>query len=162
MRRGPGAAAALATAVVTAGVVLAACGSGSPSASPASIGPADEVTVAQLGSLGTVLVDGQGYTLYAYAPDNHSGTSHCTSICPVLWPPLTLAAGTTAPMAGPGIDRSLLGTTTRPGGAVQVTYGGWPLYRWTGDASPGAHTGQGLYNAGGYWYVVRPDGSVER
>lgn len=161
MSRGRASAARCATVLVAAALVLAACGSSS-TARPSSAGPADEVTVAHLGSLGTVLVDGQGYTLYAYAPDDHSGTSRCTGVCPAAWPPLTLPAGTREPVAGPGVQRSLLGTTVRAGGAIQVTYGGWPLYRWSGDTQPGSHTGQGIYNAGGYWYVVQPDGSVRR
>ncbi|MDA8280253.1 MAG: hypothetical protein M0Z63_07530 [Actinomycetota bacterium] len=157
MRRGSAAA-----AVVAAGALVAACGSSPAHPAPSAVGPADEITAATVGSLGTVLVDGQGYTLYAYAPDAHGGRSRCTGVCPAVWPPVTLAPGTAAPIAGPGVDRALLATTIRPGGGVQVTYGGWPLYRWTGDSAPGAHTGQDIFNAGGYWYVVRPDGHVVR
>jgi len=42
---------------------------------------------------------------------------------------------------------------------VQVTYNGWPLYTWTGDAQAGQATGQGIYNLGGLWYVISPDGN---
>jgi predicted lipoprotein with Yx(FWY)xxD motif len=53
---------------------------------------------------------------------------------------------------------SLLGTTRRNDGALQVTYAGWPLYSFIYDANPGDATGQGLNNLGGLWYVLSPGG----
>ena len=57
---------------------------------------------------------------------------------------------------------TLLGTTARADGGIQVTYAGWPLYLWPDDVSPGQATGQGLNNVGGLWYVVSPDGTPIR
>lgn len=110
--------------------------------------------------LGPVLVDGNGITLYVFAPDNQSGTSTCYGACANGWPPLLLPKGTTAPVAGKGVSTSLLGTTTRSDGTVQVTYNRWPLYLWVGDSQPGQATGQGLNNLGGLWYVLNPSGTV--
>ncbi len=55
---------------------------------------------------------------------------------------------------------SLLGTTHRTDGTVQVTYNKWPLYLWVGDSQPGQATGQALNNLGGLWYVLSPDGKA--
>jgi len=60
-------------------------------------------------------------------------------------------------VAGDGVDAALLGTTTREDGAVQVTYGGWPLYFFAGDAAAGDVTGQGVNDV---WFVVAPDGAM--
>jgi predicted lipoprotein with Yx(FWY)xxD motif len=121
-------------------------------------GPVDEVKVIGVNGLGTVLADGQGLTLYMFANDRRGKPSRCYQICAVQWPPLVLAAGTSRPIAGPGVRASLLGTTPRTDGTTQVTYNGWPLYLWPPDRVPGKATGQALTNAGGRWYVLHPDG----
>lgn len=118
-----------------------------------------EVTTASVTGLGTILVNGEGFTLYMFEPDKRSGKSDCYGQCENLWPPLVLVDGIKAPLAGPGAEASLLGTTTVPtGGLEQITYNGWPLYLWHGDSKPGQVTGQGLNNAGGLWYVLNPNG----
>jgi predicted lipoprotein with Yx(FWY)xxD motif len=136
---------------------LAGCGGG-PSTAPRAVGPAYEVTAAQVGGVGTVLVDGKGFTLYLFVPDDHSSHSRCTGICAAAWPPLTLPQGVASALAGHGVRSSLLGTTLRSDGTRQVTYDGWPLYRYAIDAAPGQDAGQGLNNLGGLWYVVSPRG----
>jgi len=110
--------------------------------------------------LGTVLVDGQGMTLYLFVPDKQSGVSTCYGSCAQGWPPLVLPTGVTAPVAGGGARSSLLGTSHRSDGTVQVTYNKWPLYTWVGDSVPGQATGQGIDNLGGLWYVLSPSGST--
>ena len=154
--RYPGAAQLL-LACALAVIACAAC-SGATTHVPTN-GPADEVTSGQIGGLGSLLVNGSGRTLYLYEPDNRSSHSTCSGPCAIGWPPLLLPKGVTSAQAGPGISASLLGVTTRADGSVQVTYNGWPLYRWANDTGPGQATGQGLYNLGGLWYVVSPNGS---
>ncbi len=122
-------------------------------------GPSYEITTRRIDGLGTVLVNGKGLTLYLFLPDHHSSHSTCSGICAAAWPPLLLPSGRSAPLAAGRIDRSLLGTTIRNDGGVQITYNGWPLYRWPNDTSPGDATGQGLNNLGGLWYVVSPQGN---
>ena len=167
-----------------ASLVLAACGSSpraassststppvasaptttstSPRASSqtSSTGPTPyyEVTVGQVKGLGSVLVDGQGFTLYLFVPDRQSGSSTCYGSCAQGWPPLLLPAGVTTPVAGPGVSASLLGTTRRQDGTTEVTYDKWPLYTYVTDSQPGQATGQGVDNLGGLWYVVSPQG----
>jgi len=118
-----------------------------------------EVTTGKVSGLGTVVVDGQGITLYMFATDVRGEPSRCYDICAVQWPPVVLPAGVTRPVAGPGIDAALLGSASRVEGTTQVTYNGWPLYVWPPDKGPGEATGQALTNAGGHWYVLSPSGT---
>ena len=104
------------------------------------------------------MVDGQGFTLYLFVPDNQSGKSTCYGQCAGGWPPLVLPADVTTAIAGTGVNASLLGKTARTDGSVQVTYNGWPLYTWVGDSTPGQATGQGIDSLGGLWYVLSPSG----
>jgi len=145
-------------------VLLAACGTPAPTGpNPAAVhGPPYRISAAQVGGLGRVLVDGNGFTLYLFVPDGHSSRSTCTGVCAVAWPPLLLPTGVTEPIAGSGVKPSLLGTTKRSEGTVQITYHGWPLYRWSNDSGPGQATGQGLNNLGGLWFVVDPAGNPVR
>ncbi len=136
---------------------LAACGSKGASARLFS-GPVYEVGSGQVSGLGSVLVDGQGFTLYLYEPDARSGHSRCSGPCAVEWSPLTLPAGVKSPLAGPGVDAPKLSSTHRSDGTIQVTYGDWPLYTWAQDTVPGQATGEGLNNLGGLWYVLDSSG----
>ena len=156
--------AALAVAV-SVGVLAAACSNGTSVSSPFSTstpvldhGPEYEIMTGKVEGLGTILVDGQGLTVYMYATDVQGQPSRCYNICAVQWPPVVLKPGVTSPVAGPGIDNALLGTTSRTDGTTQVTYNGWPLYLWPPDRAPGKATGQALTNAGGLWYVLSPAG----
>jgi len=117
-----------------------------------------EVSTGTVTGLGKVLVDGQGLTLYLFVPDKQSGNSTCYGRCAQGWPPLLLPSGVSAPLAGSGVQSSLLGTTKRTDGTTQVTYNKWPLYLWVGDSQPGQATGQGLNNLGGLWYVLSSQG----
>jgi predicted lipoprotein with Yx(FWY)xxD motif len=109
--------------------------------------------------LGEIITDGSGFTLYMYGPDQR-GLSQCYGFCAQQWPPLVLPRGVTRPKAGPGVRASLLGTVRRANGELQETYGGWPLYLWIGDSSPGQATGQA--DDMGLWYVLSVAGSVDR
>jgi len=99
--------------------------------------------------LGTILVDGDGMTLYLFTNDS-PGVSTCEGACLAAWPPLL-----GRPQAGAGADDSLLGSLTRTDGTPQVTYNGWPLYYWAQDAAPGDTNGQGVNDV---WWVVSPEG----
>lgn len=107
-----------------------------------------EVTTSDA-ELGTVLVDGDGMTLYLFDNDT-PGTSNCSGDCAANWPPLTGDV-----TAGEGVDESLLGTTERDDGTLQVTYADQPLYYFAGDQAAGDLNGQAV---GGIWWVVGPDG----
>ena len=98
--------------------------------------------------LGEVLADGEGMVLYLFDPDE-AAQSTCYDDCASSWPPLAGSAE-----AGDGVDGSLIGTTERTDGEMQVTYGGWPLYYFSGDAAPGDVNGQGLQDV---WWLVSPE-----
>lgn len=133
---------------VAALATLAGCGS-KPVTPPT-------VKTATIGGLGTILVNGQGHTLYMFVPDARRSVT-CTGTCAGIWPPLKTAPGKTA-KAGPGVQASLLGTDPS-GTSTVVTYDKWPLYTYAADINPGDVVGQALDLNGGYWYVLRPDGT---
>jgi predicted lipoprotein with Yx(FWY)xxD motif len=102
-------------------------------------------------SLGKIVVDGNGMTLYAFMKDT-AGTSSCSGACANAWPAAT-ATGT--PTAGSGISAALT-TITRDDGTKQLKLGDWPLYRFAGDAAKGDVKGQGSNSV---WFVVGADGA---
>ena len=116
------------------------------------------VDTAPAGKLGSVLVTNKGYALYMFAPDAARHVT-CTGGCAAGWPPLLVRPGQTV-AAGPGVRPGLLGTAPNPGGGRVVTYHGWPLYTYLGDATPGHAAGQATDDDGGYWYVMRPSGQI--
>jgi predicted lipoprotein with Yx(FWY)xxD motif len=123
---------------------------GTPIGAPAAGGAA--VNLAST-SLGDVLVDGAGLTLYMFTADT-DGSSACYGDCATNWPPLLLDA---VPSVGAGLDSEDFGSITRDDGTTQVTFYGMPLYTFAGDRAPGDVNGQGL---GGKWYVLGADGTV--
>jgi len=116
------------------------------------------LSVHTLPTVGAVLVNADGRTLYTFAPDNHSKVT-CVSSCATLWPPLKLASGEAA--AGPPqLKASLLGSDPDPEGGSVVTYAGWPLYTYEADSTAGQDNGQAIEANGGRWYVIAPSGKV--
>jgi predicted lipoprotein with Yx(FWY)xxD motif len=104
-------------------------------------------------SIGDVLVDSAGHTLYGFT--NHmNGTSSCQGVCTQTWPPLEVGS---AWKAGPQVTAAKLHTSMRPDGHVQLVAGKWPLYVFSGDSRPGDVNGEGLL---GKWFAVRPDGTL--
>jgi predicted lipoprotein with Yx(FWY)xxD motif len=114
-------------------------------------GTADATLATASSSFGTILVDGDGLTLYVFDNDS-GGESSCYDACADTWPPVTGTA-----TAGDGVDASLIGTTERTDGTTQVTYNGRPLYLYAADNVAGDVNGQGV---GEVWWVVGPDGEA--
>lgn len=105
--------------------------------------------------LGTILVDGQGRTLYLFKAD--SGTkSACSGACASAWPPLRVSG---KQLVGSGVSGSEVGSTRRSDGSQQVTYNGHPLYTYVGDTKAGDVTGQGLTQFGAAWFALSPAGN---
>ena len=123
------------------------------SKNPGASGSDDvKLAVAKVGSLGDILVDAKGMTLYMFAKDT-ANTSNCTGDCLKKWPPFL--AGDSEVKAEDGVDESLVGAAKMADGRMIVTYNGMPLYYWAADVKPGDATGQ---NVGEVWFVVAPDG----
>jgi predicted lipoprotein with Yx(FWY)xxD motif len=144
-------------------IALAACGSSSygskshaapaaPAYGAQAAAPATRASVTTGNtSLGSVLVDGSGLTLYGRTTDMN-GMSSCTGACAAAWPPVTVSSSSLPA----GLDAKLFSVITRPDGSFQLRAGKWPLYRFAGDAAPGDTTGQGSEN----FFAVAPTGKL--
>jgi len=147
----------LAIALVAA--VVAGCGGGNNTATASSSqsgSGSHTIAVSDNSSLGKVLVDSKGRTVYLFQKDTGS-MSTCSGACATDWPPVTT---TGKPTAGSGLTASMVGTTTRSDGSKQVTYNGHPLYNYVGDQKAGDTNGQGISAFGARWYAVSPAGST--
>jgi predicted lipoprotein with Yx(FWY)xxD motif len=109
-------------------------------------------------SLGRILVDGHGKTLYVWAHDK-GRKSTCNGACATAWPPLVTSG---KPKAGAGARAGLIGTSRRRDGRSQVTYHGHPLYYFVGDKRAGDVKGEGLTGFGGRWDPVSASGAAVR
>ncbi len=145
-----------AAALITAVLIAGGCGgyaSGSGPYGPSGQAGAAEVARAD-SSLGHILVENSGLTLYVFEKDTN-GRSACSGQCATYWPPLLTNA---KPAARGGVTQVLLGTTRRADGSAQVTYAGRPLYRFVEDSKPGQTNGEGSQEFGGEWNALSPDG----
>jgi predicted lipoprotein with Yx(FWY)xxD motif len=107
-------------------------------------------------SLGEIVVDGKGMTVYYFTKDKKdSGVSNCTGDCIVAWPPVLTESDS------PKVDgvTAKIGTIKTPEGKKQITIDGMPVYYWQKDTKPGDVTGQDVNEV---WYVVAPDGTMIR
>lgn len=157
-----------------AAITVAACGASgttasgsgsSPSSGTAgSAGPSSSAAVTvstkSVPGVGTVLVNGQGQTLYLLTSEK-GGKITCTDStgCTKIWPEIILPKGTTAAKAGSGVMSPLLGTVKEDNGNLEVTYNGWPLYTYAADSGAGVAHGQGITSFGGTWYVLNSSGN---
>ena len=151
-----------AAATFAIALVSTACGSTAYSSSgygaPIAASTATRAAAATVGvrhtSLGRVIVDSKGRTLYLFEKDT-SRRSACSGQCAQFWPPL-LTRG--APVARTGVKQSLLGKIRRADGTQQVTYAGHPLYLYVGDSKPGQTNGEGSQEFGAGWDVLSASG----
>lgn len=154
--------------LVAVGLLTAACSSSSSSTPSSSGGSTPSATSGATGgsstqatiktestSLGTLLADAQGLTVYTFAADT-STASHCTGACAAAWPPVTVTGTPTLASGATGT----LGTITRAGGVKQLTWNGHPLYTFKLDTAPGKVNGNGVTAFGAKWYAVTSSGAV--
>jgi predicted lipoprotein with Yx(FWY)xxD motif len=150
---GGGAASASASVAASEAPSASASASVAPAASESASAEAGaEIKLAD-SSLGQIIVDGAGKTLYMFTPDE-GGTPTCYDDCATAWPPL-VAADAASVTAGTGLDASKITVVDRTDGTKQVKYGEYPLYYFANDAAAGDVNGQGLNEK---WYVVGADG----
>ena len=160
------------TSLVTlaaAAVVVVGCGEDESNGNGSAASPATEKatkaatprpaakkgrTVRLVGSqFGRILGDAKGQAVYLFAKEK-TKKSECYGACAKAWPPM-LTKG--KPRAGKGARRSLLGTTKRRDGKLQVTYAGRPVYYYKDDA-PGKVLCHNVDEFGGLWLVARANG----
>jgi predicted lipoprotein with Yx(FWY)xxD motif len=140
--------------------VLAACGNSTNASAPAAPHKtvsrhAVTIRTVKNGSLGKILVDAKGDTVYLFKKD--TGTkSRCTGACAMAWPPVRV---TGKPTVGSGLSAKKVGTTPRSDGQPQVTYNGHPLYLFVKDQKPGDVNGQGINAFGAGWFALSPAGN---
>jgi predicted lipoprotein with Yx(FWY)xxD motif len=161
------------TAALLAGLALAACGDGgdatptdsgsrTTTTAATSAAPSKDATpttkpgteiVAADSKFGQMLFDDRKQAIYLFAIET-TDEPKCYGDCAEAWPPV-LTDGD--PVAGRSVKASLLGTTERPDGTTQVTYGGHPLYYYAHEG-PGEVECHDVFLNGGKWYVVQPNG----
>jgi len=162
---------------VLVAVVIAGCGGGNDSSSgegaygstskgsngggekssqapESSGGKGAVVSLGNSSDLGMILVDAEGMTLYDFHKDKGTRSS-CYGACEEAWPPLTTEG---APQVGNGASDSMLGTTERKDGTMQVTYAGHPLYTFVEDKKPGDANGNDVTAFGAQWYALQGSG----
>jgi predicted lipoprotein with Yx(FWY)xxD motif len=156
IRRGRRQLMAMSVAVAALALAAAACSNSGDSAGSVPVPRATgDAISAQPTSLGTILVDGKGRTVYEFANDK-SSASTCTAACAADW--LFVPAPASLPASPPGVTGTL-GTTTRPDGGHQLTVAGHPVYTFVGDSAPGQTNGQGITLNGGLWTVASAAGA---
>ena len=135
--------------VAAATETTAAATEGSAAMTEATADPNALVHMAET-SLGTILVDQEGFTLYAFLNDT-DGESTCTGDCLANWPAVVVEGDLNVG----NLDPAQFSTVENPEAGPMLKMGDWPLYRFAGDAAPGDINGQGV---GEVWYVVGPLG----
>lgn len=143
------------TVLAGAGLALAACGStvgagGSGTASNAAATGQGGIHVAKT-SLGKVLVDPNGFTVYTFTRDKMN-KSNCDAACLHFWPAVSPSGAKAAGVMGK------LGQTQDMSGSPIATVNGMPIYTYSGDHNPGDVLGQNSTKFGGHWYAVSPAG----
>lgn len=120
-----------------------------PSSQQTAAQPADTIGTVN-SSLGTVLVDAGGKTLYYFTKDTvGSDTSACTGTCADTWPPF--APGIVRVSAP--LSQADFGTSTVTGSGQQIQYNGLRLYTYKADSQPGDVKGD---NVDKVWFAATP------
>jgi predicted lipoprotein with Yx(FWY)xxD motif len=149
--------------VSSAALAIAGCGgagrgTSAHGGSGASTSSAIQIGTRGLPRFGSVLISGQGRTLYIFLPDRRAKVT-CTGACALTWPPAKLPAGAAVSTSG-GAKLSLVGSAPDPEGGRVLTYAGWPLYTYVADPGAGSTSREALSMNGGLglWYAIAPSG----
>jgi predicted lipoprotein with Yx(FWY)xxD motif len=147
--------------VLLAGLLLSAAGAGAAAtaqATPTAHAAGAAKVQLRRTSLGKILVNSSGFTLYRFTRDpRNKDTCVMVSECTQVWPPLTTSG---RPVAGPGVKSSLLSTIKLSNGRKQVTYAGHPLYLYQPASERGETTYAGTVQFGGSWDAVNAAGKL--
>jgi predicted lipoprotein with Yx(FWY)xxD motif len=144
---------ALALAILVGLLTALALGSTGVAARSAST-PAHAKLILRKSEFGKVIFDSTGRVVYMFGRDK-TARSTCYGVCAAAWPPV-LTKG--SPSVGHGLDTSLLGTSKRKDGSLQVTYNHHPLYFYSADKL-GKIMCQHAVMHGGIWLVLKANGT---
>ena len=130
--------------------------SSSKATEPSPATPAATGTIIATGDseFGTMLFNEKKQAIYIWEREG-SEKPECYGDCAEAWPPV-LTDG--KPQATGGVNSSLLGTTARTDGSIQVTYNGHPLYYYAHEA-PSEVKCHNISTHGGLWWVIQPSGN---
>ena len=147
---------------LAASALLVACGNNDESSSTSTAasssssgGSSADLSLAEAGDLGQVLIGPDGNTVYLFEKDTSADASTCSGACAKEWPPLTVKGRA---LAGDGVDAAKLTTLKRDDGSTQIAYNGHPLYFYAGDTAPGDTNGNDIDEFGAEWYAVTAAG----
>lgn len=123
-------------------------------------GPA--VAIRNVGSVGQVLTDAKGRTLYVSDEESNGKVLCATQDCTAIWSPALVPGGQRP--TGPDAVMGALGTLTRPDGKVQLALNGKPLYTFTFDHGAGDVNGNGQQDSFAgtdfTWHAATPSGAA--
>ena len=136
-----------------AGAALAPLALAAPSVGQAMTAASPKLVLAG-SQFGRVLFNSNRRALYAFTRDVH-GRSTCTGKCAAKWPPYVVHGKVAA---GPGVRASLITTTRRGDGRLQLVYAGHPLYFYVGDPKGKLLCGN-VKEFGGLWLAVAASGT---
>ncbi|UUY02052.1 hypothetical protein LRS13_15160 [Svornostia abyssi] len=122
-------------------------------ATTAAAKPTGKAITTGSSEFGTMLFDTKKQAIYIFENDE-KGKSNCYGECARAWPPVYTKG---KPRARGDVKASLLGTTRRRDGRLQVTYNGQPLYYYVNEG-PGEVRCHNVFLNGGLWWVVGPNG----
>ncbi|AWK70658.1 hypothetical protein CBI38_02820 [Rhodococcus oxybenzonivorans] len=123
-----------------------------PTSPPAS--PSEPVLKMGPTTIGEVVVDTGGMTVYVYDNDEvGSGASSCRGPCLESWPPVTSV--TENPVVQ-GLQEVVVDTIPAADGTHQLTVNGRPVYRYKDDNEPGDAFGQAV---GSVWWTLDSSGN---
>src|ERR1700733_12116107 len=152
-----GAAVLAAAVLASAALLMSLVGSASATPSAVAAGAKPATVNLRSTSIGKILVNKRGFTLYAFLADKRNKDNCVTrSGCTGLWPLFTTHG---KPKAGKGVNRSMLGTI-KVNGKMQVTYNGHPLYGYSADTSPGSTSYVGVSQFGAKWKALNASGKL--
>jgi predicted lipoprotein with Yx(FWY)xxD motif len=141
-----------AEAPAAAGTEAPAAAAAATSAAPSAAATVAGVKVHEDATLGKVVTDWKGWTLYRFEKDTPKPPkSNCEADCLAKWPYVPYVEN----MKIEGVDQKLIGKVTRADGSLQLTINGWPAYRFAGATKVGDTKGQGV---GGTWFAFTPEG----
>jgi predicted lipoprotein with Yx(FWY)xxD motif len=101
----------------------------------------------------SIVVNGQGRTLYALGGESLAKLKCISAQCLKTWPALKVASATTKVTVGQGVPGQASILTRVKAKLFQVMLDRHPLYTYSGDTGSSTK-GQGINSYGGSWHVI--------